>query len=263
MSTITPIILSLNVVFAALSKMLLASDRYREEAMANWCGTSLAPTTMGLNERGILTVNGETSHFAAGCGARTYGDGVDTGGIVINTTASIPSVEAVEADYPVLYLMRRQLANSGGPGEFRGGMSGEVALVPYHAGGEVGSSFAGCGSEVPNAFGLAGGMPGAAARFLRFEHSSIVVALETGQGLPARIAELDGELRVTSLNNSQVPFPADMVEYHNWQGGGGYGDPLERDPDRHVRADLALTSAGIGPGHPSLWPDAVSGTADD
>jgi hypothetical protein len=39
--------------------------------------------------------------------------------------------------------------------------------------------------------------------------------------------------------------------------------PLERDPDRHVRADLALTSAGIGPGHPSLWPDAVSGAADD
>jgi hypothetical protein len=41
------------------------------------------------------------------------------------------------------------------------------------------------------------------------------------------------------------------------------GHPLERDSDRHVRADLALTSAGIGPGHPSLWPDAVAGTADD
>lgn len=241
MSTITPIILSLNATFAALSKMLLASERYREEAMANWCGTSLAPTTIGLNERGILTVSGETSHFAAGCGARTYADGVDTGGIVINTTASIPSVEAVESDYPVLYLMRRQLRDSGGPGRFRGGMAGEVALIPYHASGEVSSSFAGCGAEVPNAFGLGGGMPGAAARFLRFEHSSIRMAIESDNGLPAWLSEFDGTRRVTSLNNSQVTFPEDLVEYHNWQGGGGYGDPLEREPER-VRQDV-LTRA--------------------
>lgn len=27
------------------------------------------------------------------------------------------------------------------------------------------------------------------------------------------------------------------------------------DPDRHRRADIALTTSGIGPEHPSLWPD--------
>ena len=27
------------------------------------------------------------------------------------------------------------------------------------------------------------------------------------------------------------------------------------DPDRHRRADAALAMAGIGPEHPSLWPE--------
>lgn len=89
--------------------------------MANW-GTSLAPTIAGLNEDGLMTVNGEASHFAAGCGARTFRDGVDTGGIIVNTTASIPPIETVEAEYPILYLFRRQLIDSGGPGRFRGGV---------------------------------------------------------------------------------------------------------------------------------------------
>jgi hypothetical protein len=33
----------------------------------------------------------------------------------------------------------------------------------------------------------------------------------------------------------------------------------ERDLDRHARADAALASAGIGAGHPSLWPEASDG----
>jgi N-methylhydantoinase B len=34
---------------------------------------------------------------------------------------------------------------------------------------------------------------------------------------------------VTYLKHSRAPFPNDMIEYHCWQGGGGFGDPLERD----------------------------------
>lgn len=232
MATISAIIVTLNVVFAALAKMLATSPRHLEEAMANWCGTSVAPTIVGLNARGFMTVNGETSHFGAGCGARTYADGVDTGGIIINTTASIPPIETVEAEYPVLYLFRRQLTDSGGPGRFRGGVSGEVALVPYDAGGPLESSFAGTGAEGPNAFGLAGGLPGAAIRYLRFARTSVPQRLANRALLPSQLAELDGERQVMPIKHSHAQFPADMVEYHNWQGGGGYGDPLEREPGR-------------------------------
>ncbi|MEA2580017.1 MAG: hypothetical protein QOE83_909 [Actinomycetota bacterium] len=32
--------------------------------------------------------------------------------------------------------------------------------------------------------------------------------------------------------------------------------PVEADQDRHVRAETVLAEVGVGPGHPSLWPDA-------
>jgi N-methylhydantoinase B len=235
MSTISAIIVTLNLVFGALCRMLLASPAHHDEVMANWCGTSIGVSMMGRNDRGQYTVAPEASHFAAGCGARSYADGVDTGGIIINTTANIPSVEATEAEYPLLYLFRRQLADSGGAGQFRGGMSAGVALIPHDAGGPLETSFSGVGAEVPNGFGLAGGLPGAAVRFIRFREAGLAGQLPAP--LPADVQDLPGIAELTAVNTSHGPFPADSVEYHNWQGGGGYGDPLERDPQR-VLADV-------------------------
>src|SRR5690606_5363313 len=116
MSTISAIIVTLNLVLVTLSRILLTSPRHHAEAMARWCGTSLGVSMIGVNDQGLLTVAPEASHFAAGCGARSYADGVDTGGIIINTTANIPSVEATEQAYPLMYMFRRQLPDSGGAG---------------------------------------------------------------------------------------------------------------------------------------------------
>lgn len=241
LSTISAIILTLNLVIRSLSNMLLASDSLRDEAMANWCGTSLGVSIIGKNDRGVLTVCPEASHFAAGCGARTYADGVDTGGIIINTTANIPSVESTESEYPVLYLFRRHLPDSGGAGRYRGGASAGVALMPYAAGGPLECSFAGVGTDVPNGFGLAGGLPGSTVRYLRFLNAGTVEDLARSGGLPGDLQDIDGTREVAEINKSQAPFPADSVEYHNWQGGGGYGDPLDRDPSlvaKDVRSGL-------------------------
>lgn len=235
LATISAIIVTLNLVFRAISKMLAASPSHRDEAMATWCGTSLGPSIMGLNDRGLMTVCPEASHFAGGCGARTYRDGVDTGGIIINTTANIPSIEATEAEYPVLYLFRRQLMDSGGAGKFRGGVSAGVALIPHDVGGALASSFSGVGAEVPNAFGLGGGLPGATVRYLRFHEARIEERLARGEPPPVQPEQIPGRREVAPVNNPHSPFLPGMVEYHNWQGGGGYGDPLDRDPNRVLR----------------------------
>ena len=42
-----------------------------------------------------------------------------------------PNVEAYEADWPILYLFRREHADSGGAGRFRAGNGGEIAYVPH------------------------------------------------------------------------------------------------------------------------------------
>lgn len=241
MSTISAIIVTLNLVLVALSKMLLTSPRHHEQAMASWCGTSLGVSMSGVNREGILTVAPEASHFAAGCGARTYADGVDTGGIIINTTANIPSIEETEDAYPLMYLFRRQLEDSGGPGRFRGGVSAEVAITPYGAPDGLVTSFAGVGSVTPNAVGVAGGLPGATVRYLRFDGDG------SGEGLPLAgdLDTIPGERHAQEINSSKVPFGTGTVEYHNWQGGGGAGDPLDREPER-VRADVVrgLVSPG-------------------
>ena len=97
--------------------------------MAVWTGTSLAPVVSGVNQRGFAFANTEMSHFGGGSGARTYSDGMDTGGIIFNTTPSIPNIETAEDEYPLLYLFRRQLEDSGGAGRYRGGASGELAYI--------------------------------------------------------------------------------------------------------------------------------------
>jgi N-methylhydantoinase B len=227
MSTISTIIVTLNLVLVTASRMLLSSPRHHEEAMAGWCGTSIGYSLAGINDRGIFSVCAEASHFAAGCGARVYADGVDTGGIIINTTANIPSVEATESEYPVLYLFRKQLTDSGGPGRYRGGMSAGVALMAHGARSELESSFAAVGAEVPNGYGIAGGLPGATVRLLRFVGGG---STEDLTSLPVDENDIPGRRVVMTSNLSREPLSRDSVEYHNWQGGGGYGDPIDRDP---------------------------------
>jgi hypothetical protein len=56
-----------------------------------------------------------------------------------------------------------------------------------------------------------------------------------------------GALAVVAVTD----LPRALASYHR-----PTGHPVERDADRHVRADAALEAAGVGPGHPSLWPGA-------
>jgi N-methylhydantoinase B len=236
LATISAVIVTLNLVMVTLSKMLLTSDPYRAEAMAGWCGTSLGISLTSQDPMTGTSVLSEASHFAAGCGARTFADGVDTGGIIINTTANIPSIEATEAEYPVLYLFRRQLEDSGGPGRYRGGRSAGVALAQHGVGVTAETTFAGVGAQVANGVGLAGGLPGATVRYLRIPQS-MPGTDPPWPRLPASVDELVPRGKGSPINASHSPIADRMVEYHNWQGGGGFGDPLDRDAEA-VAADV-------------------------
>ena len=239
MATISAVIVTIDAVWRCLSQMVLASENYGHEAMAVWSGTSMAPIFAGTSQHGFAFAATEMSHFGGGGGASCDRDGVDTAGIVFNTTPNMPNVEDQEAEYPVLYLFRRHLQDSGGPGKFRGGRSGELAYTIYDAPtGELEGLFAGTGAEMPNGIGIAGGMPGSAISIARVVDTDIAKRIEAGSPLPDRLEEIDGKLEWLICKHIRSPILAGDVWYHSWQGGGGYGDPLLRDPAR-VADDLA------------------------
>jgi N-methylhydantoinase B len=185
----------------------------------------------------------EMSHFGGGGGARVYRDGVDSAGIVFNTTPNIPNVETNEQDFPVLYLFRRHLTDSGGPGRFRGGMSGELAYVPHKSGGEMNGLFAGTGAYMPNAMGLAGGLPGAAVRALRVAGSDVAARLGRGDPLPLALLDAGGSFEVLQPKHPRTPLASGDIWYHSWQAGAGFGDPLDRDPEA-VLVDVRNLAVG-------------------
>lgn len=239
MATISAVIVTIDVTWRCLSHLLLASERYREDAMAVWSGTSMAPIFAGTSQHGFPFAATEMSHFGGGGGARTYDDGVDTAGIVFNTTPNMPNIEDQEAEYPVLYLFRRHLRDSGGPGRYRGGRSGELAYTMYKAPDDfLEGLFAGTGAEMPNAIGAAGGMPGAAIRVARVTGTSLAERIAGGAVLPDQLDSVDGRREILLSKHVRSPMRLGDVWYHSWQAGGGYGDPLLRDPER-VATDLA------------------------
>jgi N-methylhydantoinase B len=239
MATISAVIVTIDAAWRCLAQMLMASERYRDQAMAVWSGTSMAPIFAGTSQHGFPFAATEMSHFGGGGGARAYADGVDTAGIVFNTTPNMPNIEDQEAEYPVLYLFRRHLRDSGGPGRFRGGRAGELAYTVYDApDGRLEGLFAGTGAEMPNALGLSGGMPGAAIRIARVVGSDLPRRLARGDSLPTELAAIGGRLEVLACKHTRTPIEAGDVWYHSWQAGGGWGDPLTREP-QSVADDVA------------------------
>ncbi|MFQ5895364.1 MAG: hydantoinase B/oxoprolinase family protein [Nitrospinota bacterium] len=239
MATVSACYLTLDLAAAAIAQMCAASPDYHQEAMAIWTAASVAPMVSGTNQHGHPFSLVEMSHFAAGGGALTHRDGVDSAGMYFTTTPLISNIETTEQFYPVLYLFRRQLPDSGGPGMYRGGCAGEIAFIPHGHGGEfLETVLIGTGHEMPNSVGLWGGFPGGCGRHIRIRGSEIAERLGRGDPLPASLEGMGGEWEVFPPKAPRTPFFPGQVWYSSWQGAGGYGDPLDRDPEK-VLADVA------------------------
>ena len=214
MATISAVIVTIDAAWRCLSQMLLASEDYREQAMAVWSGTSMAPIFAGTSQHGFPFAATEMSHFGGGGGARTYADGVDTAGIVFNTTPNMPNIEDQESEYPILYLFRRHLRDSGGPGRYRGGRSAELAYTMHHAPEDrLEGLFAGTGAEMPNAIGIGGGMPGAAIRVAHIFETDVASRIGRGVALPASLDEIDGEFEILSAKHCRSQIALGAVSY--------------------------------------------------
>jgi N-methylhydantoinase B len=223
-----------NAACATIGKMLAASEKYASEATAVWHANHFAIFMFGNNQRGRLAIGILTETFAGAGGARTFADGVDVGGEIPNPISRMANVETIEAQFPIRYLFRRRLVDSGGPGKLRGGAGGEIAIVAHDApDGGIHYVLSGKGPRFPQSDGLSGGYPGAVNDYV-WVHAP--QQAHNAGGFANGLDAIPGEHEPIAWG--VFPLTGDDALYVRWNGGGGYGDPLDRQAES-VTADLA------------------------
>jgi N-methylhydantoinase B len=150
--------------------------------------------------------------IAGGAGARATKDGAS--GITVNqSNAKIAPIEIIESEFPTRVTRFELIADSGGAGEFRGGLGIRREYLNL---ADARFSIRSMRHSIPPS-GCAGGGSG--------RPGDIWINPDTAAAkrLPTRYA--DYPLRAGDLFRLDTP------------GGGGHGDPLARDPER-VLADV-------------------------
>jgi N-methylhydantoinase B len=141
-----------------------------------------------------------------------------------------------EFAFPMLYLWRREEPDSGGAGRFRGGVGASSCFIPYDSPiGGVHLVVSAPGKALPLAPGVSGGLPAGTQYDVLLRGTAIRDAFAQGR-IPSSLEEVGGERELVPVHLETGMGPDD-VYYTHWQGGGGYGDPLLRDPAA-VAADL-------------------------
>jgi len=137
-------------------------------------------------------------------------DGVDGVHVHMTNTMNTP-IEAIEANYPIRFLGYRLREDSGGPGKWRGGCGIErvwMLLAPSAT-----LSILAERNKIPP-WGLFGGKPGAPGEYLIKKAGGGVVRLRS----KCTVRMEKGDILI-------IRTP----------GGGGYGNPLKRDPSLVLR----------------------------
>jgi N-methylhydantoinase B len=224
-----------DVVAQAFAKMMLCSERYRSEAQANWTPGVSGGLFIAPNPSGEPFVGAITDFFSGGGGARTFCDGIDSGGIFHSMASQLANCETVESRVPVLQVYRRELRDAGGPGRFRGGAAVEFATVPHRMPIRPGAlNTISSGVSVPAGRGLSGGAPGAAARNLVLRGSNLARLFAEGR-IPLSGEELDAASVYVPAAKSYIVLDEGDVLIGGLSSGAGYGDALRRDPGAVAR----------------------------
>lgn len=218
---------------SVLAQMIGTSEKWASEVTAQNLGTRQARHA-GVNQAGRYYVS--TIVGLGGVGGRSWGDGIDSAGIEMGRTSTVHNVEWVEDNFPLLYLFRRHITDGAGPGKFRGG-PGEEALLMLHDAPEEKIQVVALGvAGLRNSgFGICGGYPGAPSILTHVEDSEIRKVLAEDK-LPDGLEPLKGRQNVLGYRDFELR--ADDLLYLRCASGGGYGDPLEREP-KSVANDVA------------------------
>jgi N-methylhydantoinase B len=218
-----------NAANNCVARMLTSVPDLRDRLLSGCVGSWTTVIASGLDNNKLPFVTMIMDCMAGGWGARSFADGVDTAGLMAAITGQCPNVETNEGLYPILYLYRRETRDSGGPGEYRGGMGATSCWVSHDTGGRpIQLVLATFGQAFPTAFGVDGGYPSNTSMYKMVRRSDVGKWFARGE-IPTDIDLIDGDHEYLPPKCETLEMPADVFE-HTWSGGGGYGDPLDRKP---------------------------------
>jgi N-methylhydantoinase B len=144
-----------------------------------------------------------------GHGGRPHGDGESASVNILQGEITTAPVEEIELKYPLLVESYSLIQDSGGAGKFRGGLGTEWHIRPF----AVDHVFVNIGGERYRCppWGLWGGKAGMPNHYL----------LDLGGRSPPEVV----------TKRPGVRLPKEGSVRMRAGGGGGWGDPLERDPE--------------------------------
>ncbi len=252
----------MNAVQAILSRMMACDPDQKADLVAP-CGDFVLPVLVGYDDRGNYFGQAILDSFAAGSGARSFGDGVNASGPTYSPLSMILNVELIEQWYPILYLHRKDDTDSGGAGKWRGGTGLRSAITPYRAKGPISivTNSGGQSITTMNGPGLFGGYPSPAGHYTILRDTDLTAWMEDSR-LPSALAEIASAetLNLRAKSNGTDLNLGDIFEVRIG-GGGGYGDPLERDPSL-VAQDVYLGAVSADAAH-RIYGVILDGNAAD
>jgi N-methylhydantoinase B len=150
---------------------------------------------------------------SGGWGGRRDADGEDVSMSVCQGDVRNAPIETLELKGPVLVLERALRADSGGAGQYRGGL-GVRTRIRALVDGRINVQGGDGGRLTCPPWGLLGGASGEVAKTL---------------------VKMPGEADFHAPSSQPLAWPAGTEVLYLTAGGGGFGDPLDREPQRVLR----------------------------
>jgi N-methylhydantoinase B len=194
----------------------------------------------GHGPQGLPVPQGLYDIHGGGLGAAPTRDGVPSGGQPNIPSGGISDVERIELQYPFVYLGRNHLADGGAAGRWNGG-AGTARLALVRGSTDLTADLVPYAGFPHGAAGLFGGYPSGigGVRALLEPAADFVERLVDGRVRPTAAEVLDDGAATISLpaGPGRAAIPEGWLVSDFTQGGGGFGDPLDREPER-VAADV-------------------------
>jgi acetophenone carboxylase len=231
---------AMSAIANCISRARYGSDEWQQVAASQGNGGN-ASVLAGVSQWGAMFADMIAYPInTEGQGARATQDGMDAYGFPWCAFGRAPDVESMENEFPLLIPFSSHWKDSGGPGKHRGGVGTAQLWVTHHAPFLFMMAIAD-NSTIQTPQPLFGGYSQPTCPGIVLDGIDVTEALAHAESgtltLEALLAgKFGGTVRSSSYGSAIHPVDqGQTIVIGLSTGGTGYGDPLEREPERVAR----------------------------